>query len=88
MRGARPVLALATLVAATLGAGCRSYTLTQADCDEFRQKLEGWAKAKGKESPEAVEKFNKTCPGTVISRGTRDCIEKAADEAAFFKCLD
>ncbi len=69
-------------------AACRSYTLTQPDCEEYRVKLEAWAKAKGKQSKEAAEKFTKSCPGTVISRRTHECLEKASDEVSFFQCLD
>ena len=80
------IAALAAVLSSTLG--CRSYTLTQPDCEEFRAKLESWAKAKGKQSQEAAERFAKSCPGTVISKRTHDCLEKAGDEASFFRCLD
>lgn len=91
MRAARAgwlaaLLGLAGLSVST--AACRSYTLTQPDCEEYRAKLEAWAKAKGKQSKEAAEKFAKSCPGTVLSGRTHDCLEKAVDEAAFFQCLD
>jgi hypothetical protein len=69
-------------------AGCRSYTLTPDDCARYREKLEGWARAKGKQSQQASIDFAKSCPGTTISRGTHDCLEKAGDEAAFFRCLE
>jgi hypothetical protein len=69
-------------------AGCRSYTLTQQDCEAYRDRLESWAKAKGKESQEAADAFMKKCPGTTISRGTHECLDKATDEASFFKCLE
>jgi hypothetical protein len=88
MTAARAGLLATLLGLAASTVACRSYTLTQPDCEEYRAKLETWAKAKGKQSKEAAEKFAKSCPGTVISRRTHDCLEKAGDEAAFFRCLD
>jgi acyl-CoA-binding protein len=88
MKPARAGLLVAIFALAASTVACRSYTLTQPDCEEYRAKLEAWAKAKGKQSKEAAEKFAKSCPGTVISKRTHDCLEKAGDETAFFQCLD
>lgn len=89
-RRAAALFAIAALAATACGglAGCRSHTLSDDDCAKYRGRLEGWARAKGKESAQASADFARSCPGTVISRGTHECLERAGDEAAFFRCLE
>lgn len=81
-----PSLALALLCA---GVGC-SRQLSQDDCTRFRDRLRGWAeqKGKGQSDPKAAETFMQRCVGTTVSRRTARCMELAADEASFFRCLD
>ena len=74
------------VVSALLGSGC-SYTLTEADCSRYRDRLVAWAAAKGADRKEAATEFYKTCPGTPVSKSTHACLEKAADETTFMKCL-
>lgn len=84
--GSRGLLALALLSAA---AGC-SRQLTQEDCARFRDRLRAWAdqKGKGQSDPKAADTFMQSCVGTTVSRRTARCMERAADEASFFRCLD
>ena len=88
-------------VAAISLVGC-TYTLSDGDCGRYRDRLEGWAKDKSKKAaadsdaaPRQVIddkaggiEFMKTCAGTTVSKGAHGCMEKAGDEAAFFKCLE
>jgi hypothetical protein len=83
--------ALAALLAALSVAslpGCRSYTFTDADCAKYRDRLVDWAKAKGEDRNKEAEEFMRSCQGTTVSRATHECLEKAADEQAFLKCLE
>jgi hypothetical protein len=63
-------------------------TLNEQDCARYRDKLIAWAAQKGVDKKEEAEAFMKSCPGTTISRTTKKCLENAADDVAFQKCLE
>jgi hypothetical protein len=74
--------------------GC-SHTLTEGDCNRYREKLHGWAAARAsasgvseKSDPKAQQQFLESCKGTAIPRSSHQCLERAADEQAFFACLE
>lgn len=70
-----------------LVSGC-SYTLSESDCVRYRDKLIGWAAAKGADRKSAADDFYKSCSGTTVSKRTHTCLEQAGDEDAFMKCLE
>lgn len=68
-------------------AGC-TQQLSEGDCTRYRDRLRSWTDKKGKLDPGAADAFMKNCVGATISKKTASCLESAADEAAFVKCLD
>lgn len=68
-------------------AGC-SQQLSEADCTRYRDRLKTWGDKKGKVDPGAARAFMKSCVGSTVSKKTATCLESAADEAAFVRCLD
>lgn len=85
----RTPTAAAALLLLVGASGC-SRQLTQDDCARFRDRLRAWAEQKGKgpSDPKAAEAFMQRCVGSTVSRRTARCMELAADEASFFRCLD
>src|SRR5438874_7996411 len=67
--------------------GCTT-TLSEQDCERYRDKLVAWAAAKGVDKKDEADTFMKSCPGTTISKSTKKCLEGATDDVAFQKCLE
>jgi hypothetical protein len=86
MLGRRHCALISIAMGLALG-GC-STTLNDQDCARYRDKLVAWAAQKGVDKKEEADEFMKSCPGTVISRRTKKCLENAADDAEFQKCLE
>lgn len=82
-RSLGPLIALGALALA----GC-STTLTEDDCARYRDRLVGWAQAKGADRKGEAEAFMRSCPGTTIARSTKKCMEGAGDQEAFLRCLE
>jgi len=60
-------------LACLLLCGCTT-TLNDQDCARYRDKLIGWAAAKGVDKKAEAEEFMKSCPGTHISKATKRCL--------------
>jgi len=74
-------------VAALFLSGCTT-TLSEQDCERYRDKLVAWAAGKGVDKKDEADTFMKSCPGTTISKSTKKCLEGATDDVAFQKCLE
>lgn len=77
----------ALVLAVVVLAGC-TQQLSEADCARHRDRLKSWADKKGKVDQSAAEAFMKNCVGATVSKKTASCLDAAADEAAFVRCLE